>query len=263
MIEKITLAATQGILEWLPVSSEGFLVLIKANFFNGGNISSIVDYALFLHFGTFLAALVYFRAEVWKLIVAGFNYFDAEQKKRKVFDFLLISTIVSGLLGLLLLEGLRFVENSFNFGGSVITAGVGVLLLFTGFMQLKAGSVEKRIEVDISYWDGVLLGIVQGLAVLPGISRSGFTVSALLLKDFKEEVSLRLSFLMSLPIVFFGNLVMNSSKIFFSFKSLAVIFISFIFGLITIDLLLKTARKMNFGWFVILFGLLTIGATFI
>jgi len=115
-----------------------------------------------------------------------------------------------------------------------------------------------RTVRDLKMIDGVLLGIVQGFATLPGFSRSGLTVSALLLCKLDKTYALKLSFLMSLPIVLGGNLVFNFNAFALSVEALVGLFFSFIFGLATIHLLLKIAQKVNFGYFVLFFGILTI-----
>jgi undecaprenyl-diphosphatase len=101
------------------------------------------------------------------------------------------------------------------------------------------------------------------LATLPGLSRSGSTVSALLLLGFQKSLSLKLSFLLSMPIVLAGNILLNLNTINFSVDNLVALTASFAFGLLTINLLLKLAKKINFGLLVIIFGLLTISSLFI
>ncbi|PIR78342.1 MAG: hypothetical protein COU28_02220, partial [Candidatus Magasanikbacteria bacterium CG10_big_fil_rev_8_21_14_0_10_36_16] len=108
MFEQIILGIIQGVAEWLPVSSEGMIVLIKSNFFPSTTplAEVIIKQALFLHLGTFFAALVYFRREVGELLKALFNYRKASAETQKLFGFLFISTMISGCLGILLLKGL-------------------------------------------------------------------------------------------------------------------------------------------------------------
>jgi len=138
----------------------------------------------------------------------------------------------------------------------------GVLILITAFFLIKAKKIKGERKV-IQNNDSILLGVLQGIAVLPGLSRSGLTVSGLLLRKFDDETALRLSFLMSIPIVLAGNIVLNLNKFSFDGYSLLSLFFSFVFGLLTIDLLLRFARKINFGWFVFIFGMMTILATLV
>ena len=101
---------------------------------------------------------------------------------------------------------------------------------------------------------------MQGLSTLPGISRSGSTVSVLLLDKVDKTEALRLSFLMSLPIVLAGNIFFNLKGFAFSFNMLYGLFFSFVFGILTIHALIKVSKKINFGYFVLIFGLLMIVA---
>jgi len=98
---------------------------------------------------------------------------------------------------------------------------------------------------------------------LPGLCRSGFTVSALLLRLFDVQDALKLSFFMSLPIVLAGNIILNFNDLIFSNELIWGLIFSFIFGLLTIDLLLKIAKRINFGYFVLIFGLLLLGSVFV
>lgn len=263
MLEAIILGAVQGVAEWLPVSSEGILVLIQARIFYSKSLEEMLRQAFFLHGGTFLAALIYFRREVGKLIKAVFNYQKTEKEIQKLLQFLLITAFVSGLIGFFLLKLMIYLEKELIFTGKLITLAIGFFLLITGFFQIKAEKKGKRKINDLKTIDGFLLGLAQGLAALPGLSRSGLTVSLLFLRKFDKTQALKLSFLMSLPIVFGGNLFLGLNKGSFSFDYFLGLFFSFLFGLLTIDLLLKLARKINFGYFVILFGLLTIGSLLI
>ena len=264
MLEVIILGIVQGIAEWLPVSSEGMIFLIKTNFFGGGDFIDIARLALFLHLGTFLAALVYFRKEVAVLLRSLINYNKAGENTKKILNFLIVSTLISGVLGLFLLKVFESMEAMIIDSTRFITLMIGVLLLITAFLQFKAkkGELEKDSS-KIEKKDGIKLGIVQGFAALPGLSRSGLTVSALLLRKFNEETALKLSFLMSLPIVLGGNIILNLNNFSFNSSMLVGLVFSFVFGLITIDILLKFARKVNFTIFILMFAILTIFSVFI
>ena len=263
MLESIILGTIQGIAEWLPISSEAMIVLVKTNFFGGVNFQETLRLALFLHFGTFLAALVYFWADVKKIVKNIFNYKNALPEEKSVLRFLTITTIISGILGLIILKLISGLEGEIEFSGKVITVFVGLLLLITAFLQLKHKQENFKKEINLTNKDSWLLGIVQGLASLPGLSRSGTTVSVLLLRKFEEGLSLKLSFLMSLPIVLGGNIFLNWSYFNLSLQNLVGLLFSFGFGYLTIHLLLGLTKKINFGWFVLVFGLLMIAAAFI
>lgn len=266
MFESLILGAIQGIAEWLPISSQGFLVLAKVHLFQSGlQLSSLVEYALFLHLGTFLAALIYFRKKVYHLIKALFKYKKTNKTKQKTLVFLIISSIISAIFGLSILKGIEQLEKNISLAGQGVTLLVGILLLITGLLQLfKKTKLQYRASGDLKISDGIFMGFIQSLSILPGFSRSGLTISALLLTRFKEKEALTLSFLMSLPAVLGANILLNSDKFLpLSLPHLIGLATSFIFGIITIHLFFKVAEKLNFGWFVLLFGTLTILAVLV
>ena len=259
MLEPIILGIIQGIVEWLPISSEGFLILAKINIFDHTeDIGTLLKELLFLHFGTFLAALIYFRKDVLRLIKALFRYKSQDIETKNILVFLIITTLISGIIGIIFLYTLTNLEDQLVLTGKGITLFIGALLLITAYLQLKPKNKGYRDAKDIKNTDSILLGIMQGLAVLPGMSRSGLTVSTLLLRKFDEIYALKLSFLMSLPIVLGGNIILNYNNFNLTLYNLLGLLFAFVFGILTIDLLLKLARKINFGYFVLIFGVLTI-----
>lgn len=259
MLEQIILGIIQGIAEWLPVSSEGLIVLTKTNFFNDKQcIDTIIHHALFLHFGTFLAALIYFRKDVVQLVSALFRFKSQPAETQRLISFLFISTLISGVLGFSLIKILSCFTAEFTSAGKFITLVIGILLLGTAFLELKANKSGHKDLKDLKFIDGVILGIAQGFAALPGLSRSGLTVSTLLLRKFDKTYALKLSFLMSLPIVLAGNIILNLDYLQWGTDQLIGLAFSFIFGLGTIHLLFKLAQKINFGYFILLFAILTL-----
>jgi undecaprenyl-diphosphatase len=264
MFEYILLGAVQGIAEWLPVSSEGIITLLKLHFFPTDSLFDVVRDALFLHLGTALAAIVYFHKDIFALTFDLFHFHDASHRQKRTIIFLVISTLVSGVLGLLLLT-LIPEESLTEQTARTFTALIGVLLLITGGLQLyNKGRSGNKSAADITLKDSAVLGLAQGCAALPGLSRSGLTVAALLLLGYAKQESLRLSFLMSIPIVLLGNVILNADSM-TSFDPHALIGLvsAFVFGLLTIDLLLRVARKIEFGYFVLFFAILTLLAAFI
>jgi len=259
IFEAIVLGAIQGIAEWLPVSSEGMIVLVKNNFFGGGPLTDTIKTALFLHLGTFLAALIYFRRDVKNLYLwitdIQCRSDQSGQEFGKILRFIIIATLISAVLGWGLLEFLTSIENSIILTTRFINVAIAALLVITGIAQLKKKKNDgHRSASELKDGDSVLLGVAQGAAVLPGLSRSGLTVSVLLLRNFQDTQALRLSFLLSLPIVLAGNVFLNFNQAIFSLNNLVALLSSFIFGYITISLFLKLAEKINFGWFAVIFA---------
>lgn len=256
IIQSVILGALQGITEWLPISSSAVVVFMLSRLYEVTDPGVLVRMSLFFHMGTFFSALIYFRKEVIALTKKLLRYNYSDTSTKNTIKFLFFATVVSGLVGIVLLKLFVDVTNSLELTGKTISLAIGVLLLFTGVLQLKTKHIGTKRERDLRIKDGLLVGVAQGLAVLPGISRSGITISTLLLKRFNNTTALRLSFVMSLPIVFFGNIILNLEYFAFSTPGLYGILASFVFGLLTIHALMKLSKKINFGWFVILFALL-------
>jgi undecaprenyl-diphosphatase len=266
MLEFLILGSVQGLVEWLPLSSEGMVFLVKSNFFDHGETAmDVLRLSLFLHLGTFLAAFVYFRKEIVSLFKTMFFYRQSPDSDKKTLIFLLITTLISGGLGYVLAKVFDSFSSSFENFGKFVTVFVAALLFATGILIMKAKkqSDKRRTEGEATAKDGIILGIVQGLAVLPGFSRSGLTVSSLLFRKFDDLPAMRLSFLMSMPIIFLGNIVLNFDKEFFSWASLAGVAAAFAVGLVTINIFLGLVKKINFGYFAIVFACLMIISVFI
>ena len=257
-IQYFILGIIQGISEWLPISSSAMISLVSSNFFQITDPSMLIKSALFLHIGTFLAALVYFRKDVADLTKTAFKYKYSDEKNKKTLQFIAITTLITGIIGFIILEIITNYESSLELTGKTITLFIGILLLFTGIIQIKITQRGLKTEREIKNSDSALLGVSQGLATLPGISRSGITTSILLLRKFDDTTALRLSFLMSLPVVLGANIILNIKE--FSLTSPAIygLFSSFLLGLLTIHTLMKLSKKINFGWFVLIFAGLTL-----
>lgn len=222
----------QGVFEWLPVSSKTVLMLFMS--FAGG-VSLLESYLLsiVLQGGTVVAAVIFFRrflTQVFRL-----NY---------LLEFLVVSTFVTGLLGLpiyfvvqVLLPGLDLSSTSLL---------VGLVLLFQYFMRRRVGEGFKTIE-NVNLVDSVLFGVAQSLAVLPGVSRSGSTIIALIFMGYKLEDAMKLSFLASIPANLGGTLlVLYTSRNVISEPVsgfLIAFLVSSVVGLVTIKYLLKISLK--------------------
>ena len=256
ILQYLILGIIQGVTEWIPISSSGMTSLVMSNFFGITNLAQILQISLFLHLGTFFAALIYFRKDVANLFVSLFKYKKSSKENQSILKFLIIATIITGVIGIFLMKLLSSMDLELT--GKTITLIVGLLLLITSIVQLSSKIKGFRKSEDIKLKDSAALGIVQGVSILPGISRSGITVSALLLRKFDDTTALRLSFLLSLPIVLLGNLFLNIGDIASTFQTWSIIGLlaSFVLGLATIHVLMKLAKKINFGWFAFIIAVL-------
>lgn len=258
MLESLLLGAIQGVAEWLPISSEGAVILVKENFFsNGETLLNLIEFSLFLHLGTFLAALVYFRKDVARITEALLRPRRASAENRTVMRFLVVATLVSALVG----GGLLFfAQEAFSEAtGRGLMALIGLMLFVTAALQWKKRRGGVRRQGDMTTLDGLLLGFAQGFTVIPGLSRSGTTVALLLLRGVREEDALKLSFLMSLPVVLGANIVLNIDGLLnLSVNTLVALAASFVFGLATVHWLMKFASRINFASFVLFFAILSL-----
>jgi len=236
----IILGALQGLLEWLPISSQGMLTLIITAL--GENPSLAVDYAVFLHAGTAMAALVYYRKEFKEMMLEG-----------TLLKFTIIATLLTGLIGGSLYFVVKGLSESIGVG---VIGLVGAALIVTGLLQLKK---KKGLKKEPGKYDSVITGAAQGFSIIPGISRSGVTTSTLLLRNFKGSTALKLSFILSVPAVLGAQVglgLLQSPVI--TWEGAWGLMTSFIVGLLTIKALTTLAKKINFGKFCIAMGLITL-----
>ena len=239
----LALGIVQGILEWLPVSSSGNVTLFMVHY-GGIPFSEAVKVSFFLHGGTMLSVLLRFRRHLVALARDAFS-----MKRTPVLDFYVVATAVSAVVGIplyLLLE-LEIPEQI----GSLMIA---FFLLVTGVVIRKQRKELKSVR-EIKIFDALLVGAAQGVAVIPGISRSGMTVSALLSRGITQEEALGMSFLLSIPPVV-GLMVLSFSG--FSWVYLVCMGASFVCSLLSMEILLKTAEKLDFSYFCFGIALVTI-----
>ena len=260
MFEQIVLGTIQGIAEWLPVSSTSLLILAMQNLFgHQDGFRAMTQHTMFLHLGTFLAAIIYFHKDAACLIQALFRYRSQPKEVQNLTRFLIVATFLSGSIGLILRQLITNWTGQFASTAKPISLIIGVFLLLTAWGQLKIKNLKGHKTLkDLSVKDGIILGLVQGCAAIPGLSRSGLTVATLLLRNFDRGYALKISFLMSLPIVLGANILLNLRAAAWTPLALVGVLTSFVVGLASIHILLRLAQKINFGYFVLVFGVLTI-----
>jgi undecaprenyl-diphosphatase len=235
----------QGSLEWLPISSEGNLVLIITRFF-GFDMAIALQYSIFLHFGTGTAALIYFRKEIFDILMAK------DEINRKLRLDLLVINLITGAAGLPIY---LLIEASTQFGETVI-ALTGIALITMGLIQRNSRVNGFRDHTSLTRVESIILGLSQGLAVVPGISRSGITTATLLFMKNSSESAFKLSFLMSIPASFAASVgLFILERPTFDIGIYYSILAAFCVGYLTIDLLLKLAKKINFWKIMIGLGL--------
>ncbi|UCE38547.1 MAG: undecaprenyl-diphosphate phosphatase [Thermoplasmata archaeon] len=255
IITAVILGIFQGFVEWLPISSSGQTILAMVDILKI-DADTAFSLAFFLHFGTLLAVMLKLRGDVKYIVMRLPKY-----KEDKLVQFIVVSTIASTLVGL---PVYIFLFNVFEGGieGDVVTALVGFFLLLTGIIiYISKRKTGTRGIADSNAKDSLLAGLCQGFTVLPGLSRSGVTVAALVSKNFKQEEALRLSFLMSIPAIA-GIMILEGIR--GKVASIGVVPIvagiiaSFIIGYLMIDVLMRFAKRVKFDSFCVVFGIIAI-----
>ncbi len=257
LLEAIILGIIQGLTEFLPVSSSGHLELAKAILGDTSVPEESLTFTVVLHFATALSTLVVFRKEVAEIFKGLFQFKWNEEMKFSLK--IIISMIPAVIIGLLFEEQLE----SF-FGGKILF--VGIMLLVTAVLLLFADKA-KNTNKEVSFSNSLIIGISQAIAMLPGISRSGATISTSVLLGIDRSRAARFSFLMVVPLIF-GKIVKDflSGDINFQPSEIAPIsagFIAaFLAGLVACNWMIALVKKSKLSYFSIycaVVGLIAIG----
>ena len=237
MIEILILSLVQGITEFLPISSSSHLILIS-DFLDFKNQNLSIDVSL--HIGSFIAVLSYFYKDI-------LNFFDNKILFFKIF----ISSIPLMIIGFFLVET-GFVEKIRNLK---VIAWTTVIFGFLLFLSDKF-KLEKNIEKNFTMKSAIFIGLFQILSLIPGVSRSGITITAARILNFKRVDAAKISFLLSIPtlagVSIYGlkNIIL-SPDINFSILNFISVLFSFFFSLITIKFFLKFLKRFSLQIFVI------------
>lgn len=212
LIKAIILGLIQGLAEFLPISSSGHLAIFK--YVLGFDTDTGLLFDVLLHLGTLVAVFVAFYKDIFELIKEGFSIigqffkslFGCMFKKakwqpvvttpyRRFVMLVIVSTIPTGIMGILLSDAIN--------AASATLIVPGILLLLNGVQLLISDRLPDGMltEADASYGKAAIVGIAQGVATFPGISRSGTTITACLACGFKREFAVKYSFIMSIPAI--------------------------------------------------------------
>jgi len=270
LIQSILMGIVQGLSEFLPISSSAHLVF-TSNFykvFKGIEIVQESNQEVFLdimlHLGTLIAVLIFFRKEIMDIIKAlyfGLKNKDYSTKDFKTGVYIMLGTVVTVLIAFPLNEVAEFLVFK--------PAIVGGLLMFTGCLLLFSEWWGKKIKdkKDITLKSSILIAIAQGLAALPGFSRSGLTIATGLLNGHDRTTAARYSFLLSIPIILGASMVYPLIKLDFSeivtYSWTAIIagtMVSAIVGYLCIKYFLKFVGRFSlgiFGYYCLIMGIIT------
>lgn len=261
LIHALLLGIIQGITEWLPVSSSGHLVIAQEMLGLSAEENLLFD--LFVHAGTLAAVCGFFRREILKIILAMFKCKDMrdenDEKLRKLGYLILIATIPVGITGILLTDVIEEIFTLQLVGAALlINAVVLVLAERTG---------TKNTNKSVGFVEGMAAGIFQAVAIFPGISRSGSTISGGLFTGLEREVAATFAFLLSVPALVaafaYGIVkldIYDSDMIIMSVGAVT----AFMTGLISIGFLLKAVKSGKlwiFGAYCAILGAIVVAFT--
>ena len=254
ILQAVVLGLAQGLGEFLPISSSAHLVLVPW-FFGWEDPGLTFDVAL--HVGTLVAVVLYFWKDWWQLIVKGFS--DVRSVKGRLFWYLAAASVPGAIGGYLLEEK---AETVFRSPGliAVMLIGMGILLYWADRRSAKNIAIN-----DITFGTSILIGTSQTLAIIPGVSRSGITMTTGLLMGMTREGAARFSFLLSTPIILgaamvkLPHVISDSSMITVSF--MVGMLVSCVTGIVSIGFLLRYVQTKNFlpfAWYRFMLGALVI-----
>ncbi|MFN2427315.1 MAG: undecaprenyl-diphosphate phosphatase [Candidatus Binatia bacterium] len=192
--QAMILGVIQGLTEFLPISSDGHLVIAQEIF--GLRPPNAVAFDVLLHLGTLVAVVVYFRRELLEMLAALFGASGAQAEVRRRWIWLLgLGTVPVAIVGLLLED---WFAETFH---SIVWAGTGLLITGTILWLVHGKGATGRTEGELTVRDALLVGGIQSFALLPGVSRSGTTLFAALSSGIERTTAARFSFLLSIPAI--------------------------------------------------------------
>jgi undecaprenyl-diphosphatase len=237
MIELLLLSVVQGVTEFLPISSSAHLILLS-KYFNFSNSNLTLDVSL--HLGSLLAIILYFKEDLKNFI-----------QNRILFLKIIITSIPITLVGFVLVKinFLDFFRSYKIIGWSTLIFG---LVLFISDLR----KTDKNIETNFSYRNAIFIGLFQVLALIPGVSRSGITITGARFLNLNRIDSAKISFLTSIPILSIVSLynlqkILIQNNLEISILNLVGVIMSFFFSYITIKFFLYFLKKSNLLLFVI------------
>lgn len=267
MFQAIFMGIFQGIAEFLPISSSGHLALLQNLFgIEEGNLF----FAEMLHFGTLISIVIVYFNDIIKMIVEFFKLLKLLITGKKIIELnkyqklailIIIGSIPTAIIGLLFED---FFESLFT---SIMPIGFAFLVTGTLLWFAEKRNFQNKGIKKMTYLDSLIIGTAQGIAIIPGISRSGSTIVAGLLRGLNKPLATEFSFLLALPATFGAGLLgiikltKSDTAIFIDFPLIVGVVLSAIVGIFAIKLLVKLLNKNKlhyFSYYLWILGVITI-----
>lgn len=229
MLNKILLAIIQAASEFLPISSSGHLALVS-------NLISQPDIFFFtaLHVASLIAVMIFTRKEIGCLLSLNKQY-------RKMWLYLIIATIPAALFGFFFKRGIEKTFLSF--------ISIGIAFIFTGIILFL--TKFPKVHSNLNIKNSLIIGLFQVLALFPGVSRSGMTISSALFLGIDREKATKFSFLLFIPLSLGAFILETRGGFYFSLSLVVSFFVCLILSLVFLDLLLFIVKKEKFWIFSI------------
>ena len=256
-LDALILGIIQGLTEFLPVSSSGHLEIGKAILGDTSVPEESLMFTVVVHFATALSTIVVFRKDIWEILsgLFRFKWNEETQFSTKI----ILSMLPAVIVGLFFEEQLEAL-----FGGNILL--VGCMLIVTAILLWMADKA-KNTEKTVTFSNAFIIGVSQAVAMLPGISRSGATISTSVLLGNDKSKAARFSFLMVIPLIL-GKIAKDilGGELSTDVGNMSVLvigfFAAFIAGLVACVWMIKLVRKSKLSWFAIyclVVGLIAIG----
>lgn len=265
LMVSVILGIVQGISEWLPVSSKTQIIIVS-QYILKLNFQQAYAFGLFMEIGTVLAAIIYFRNDIWTLIKVIIGKGNAQEWK--LFKFVLVTTIVTGVIAVPLYLLVDKISGGYNIGIPMIILGIALIIdaFVVHYSRSKyENDKNRKVLSNMGIKDYVLVGIAQGIAALPGVSRSGATTSTMLLLNVEAKEAFRLSFLVGILATagaFFVTLIFSKANVSVAVTQLGLvgiiisIIVAAVISLFLIRFLLNTASKAKIVYLIVALGII-------
>jgi undecaprenyl-diphosphatase len=255
VIKSIILGIIQGLTEFIPVSSSGHLTILK-HFFHIDDLNTSFD--ILLHLGTVISVIYFFRKKIFELIKSLIKYNDDKLKsERQYFLHLVIVSLITGSLGFLMQKKIETI-----FSNVILVA---IMFTITGIVVIFSDKIKHK-ETNTNMLDikkTIFIGLGQTISIIPGLSRSGFTIFSSLIVGLEREKAATFSFLVSIPVILGANILKINELLKLSLNDWLIYSVGFIFSLLTGYLVIRYLMNLIIKAKLFIFGIYCIILSFV